>query len=399
MESYGSVVTSPGTGRWKQAGSKGQPSDFSHLWWLSWLNAQLFRLTVEGLLILQTAFLLFYMVLGLLVISSFFLLLSVLQSKDQPDYGMYSRISSSPTHSLYVFVRNFVCRIGEDAELFMSLYDPNKQMVIRSVCPVCPGFSACRKLDLAVHRGSFPLTFLCGVVPSRKETQFQWKCGKDSLGGCGNWAEVLFAPDLFSQRVCGYDNLPWLWKIARFRQIAMGRIKIPVFKMGAEKWMVENLSPPQKLTDSFCCLIFLNPNEAAKQTDAWVGCLQTVSVDLSGPLLSGFNEKSTGDYGHSIPMGIIVNACHWLLLGMKEARELLGDSAQGGEMPLGILKIVPFCPVHPLPLCLWLSQSLLSGDPYLFLCSEGFGGLVPVWHIKTELDYDPSVFIRKTVFS
>uniref|UniRef100_A0A8C4LZH0 Dedicator of cytokinesis 2 n=1 Tax=Equus asinus asinus TaxID=83772 RepID=A0A8C4LZH0_EQUAS len=27
--------------------------------------------------------------------------------------------------SLYVFVRNFVCRIGEDAELFMSLYDPN----------------------------------------------------------------------------------------------------------------------------------------------------------------------------------------------------------------------------------------------------------------------------------
>uniref|UniRef100_A0A8C2GCU5 Dedicator of cytokinesis 2 n=1 Tax=Cyprinus carpio TaxID=7962 RepID=A0A8C2GCU5_CYPCA len=35
--------------------------------------------------------------------------------------------TSSPTHSLYVFVRNFVCRIGEDSELFMSLYDPNKQ--------------------------------------------------------------------------------------------------------------------------------------------------------------------------------------------------------------------------------------------------------------------------------
>uniref|UniRef100_A0A8C4M3L9 Dedicator of cytokinesis 2 n=1 Tax=Equus asinus asinus TaxID=83772 RepID=A0A8C4M3L9_EQUAS len=29
--------------------------------------------------------------------------------------------------SLYVFVRNFVCRIGEDAELFMSLYDPNNE--------------------------------------------------------------------------------------------------------------------------------------------------------------------------------------------------------------------------------------------------------------------------------
>ncbi|XP_074866180.1 dedicator of cytokinesis protein 2 [Carettochelys insculpta] len=51
-------------------------------------------------------------------------------SKDQPDYGTYSRMSSSPTHSLYVFVRNFVCRIGEDAELFMSLYDPQKHTVI-----------------------------------------------------------------------------------------------------------------------------------------------------------------------------------------------------------------------------------------------------------------------------
>ncbi|OXB77427.1 UNVERIFIED_CONTAM: hypothetical protein H355_012134, partial [Colinus virginianus] len=52
------------------------------------------------------------------------------QSKDQPDYASYSRMSSSPTHSLYVFVRNFVCRIGEDAELFMSLYDPQKLTII-----------------------------------------------------------------------------------------------------------------------------------------------------------------------------------------------------------------------------------------------------------------------------
>uniref|UniRef100_A0A8B9GUZ8 Dedicator of cytokinesis 2 n=1 Tax=Astyanax mexicanus TaxID=7994 RepID=A0A8B9GUZ8_ASTMX len=41
-----------------------------------------------------------------------------------------ARIQSSPTHSLYVFVRNFVCRIGEESELFMSLYDPNKQVII-----------------------------------------------------------------------------------------------------------------------------------------------------------------------------------------------------------------------------------------------------------------------------
>uniref|UniRef100_A0A4W4F7K5 Dedicator of cytokinesis 2 n=1 Tax=Electrophorus electricus TaxID=8005 RepID=A0A4W4F7K5_ELEEL len=41
-----------------------------------------------------------------------------------------ARIQSSPTHSLYVFVRNFVCRIGEESELFMSLYDPLKQAII-----------------------------------------------------------------------------------------------------------------------------------------------------------------------------------------------------------------------------------------------------------------------------
>ncbi|KAM4676967.1 dedicator of cytokinesis protein 2 [Discoglossus pictus] len=51
-------------------------------------------------------------------------------SKAQNDFTMHSRIASSPTHSLYVFVRNFVCRIGEDAELFMSLYDPHKQAII-----------------------------------------------------------------------------------------------------------------------------------------------------------------------------------------------------------------------------------------------------------------------------
>uniref|UniRef100_A0A4W4F8G9 Dedicator of cytokinesis 2 n=1 Tax=Electrophorus electricus TaxID=8005 RepID=A0A4W4F8G9_ELEEL len=44
--------------------------------------------------------------------------------------GLSARIQSSPTHSLYVFVRNFVCRIGEESELFMSLYDPLKQAII-----------------------------------------------------------------------------------------------------------------------------------------------------------------------------------------------------------------------------------------------------------------------------
>uniref|UniRef100_A0A670JCX0 Dedicator of cytokinesis 2 n=1 Tax=Podarcis muralis TaxID=64176 RepID=A0A670JCX0_PODMU len=41
-----------------------------------------------------------------------------------------NKYSGSSCVLLYVFVRNFVCRIGEDAELFMSLYDPQKQTVI-----------------------------------------------------------------------------------------------------------------------------------------------------------------------------------------------------------------------------------------------------------------------------
>ncbi|XP_068596608.1 dedicator of cytokinesis protein 2 [Brachionichthys hirsutus] len=53
------------------------------------------------------------------------------QSNIHTDHsGMSARIQSSPTHSLFVFVRNFVCRIGEDSELFMSLYDPIKQTII-----------------------------------------------------------------------------------------------------------------------------------------------------------------------------------------------------------------------------------------------------------------------------
>ena len=92
-------------------------------------NVEIFRL--KTYIVLNILGPLSIVLSGAGLIFSFLLFSLPPQSKDQPDYGMYSRISSSPTHSLYVFVRNFVCRIGEDAELFMSLYDPNKQMVIR----------------------------------------------------------------------------------------------------------------------------------------------------------------------------------------------------------------------------------------------------------------------------
>ncbi|MBN3282717.1 DOCK2 protein, partial [Polyodon spathula] len=51
-------------------------------------------------------------------------------SLDQSGINQTDIFSSSPTHSLYVCVRNFVCKLGEEAELFMSLYDPAEQKII-----------------------------------------------------------------------------------------------------------------------------------------------------------------------------------------------------------------------------------------------------------------------------
>ncbi|NXN79491.1 DOCK2 protein, partial [Bombycilla garrulus] len=45
-----------------------------------------------------------------------------------PGRGPHGAASSS--HNLYLCVRNFVCHIGEEAQLFMALYDPGEQRVI-----------------------------------------------------------------------------------------------------------------------------------------------------------------------------------------------------------------------------------------------------------------------------
>lgn len=46
--------------------------------------------------------------------------------------------STVHTYSLLMNLKNFVCNIGEDAELLMSLYDPDQSEFIRSADPVCP---------------------------------------------------------------------------------------------------------------------------------------------------------------------------------------------------------------------------------------------------------------------
>ncbi|NWW07214.1 DOCK2 protein, partial [Oreocharis arfaki] len=45
-----------------------------------------------------------------------------------PGHGSHG--AASPSHNLYLCVRNFVCHIGEEAQLFMALYDPSEQRII-----------------------------------------------------------------------------------------------------------------------------------------------------------------------------------------------------------------------------------------------------------------------------
>uniref|UniRef100_A0A8C4V4C9 Dedicator of cytokinesis protein 2 n=1 Tax=Falco tinnunculus TaxID=100819 RepID=A0A8C4V4C9_FALTI len=48
-------------------------------------------------------------------------------SPQQSVLGCSARLAASPSHSLYLCVRNFVCNIGEEAQLFMALYDPSDE--------------------------------------------------------------------------------------------------------------------------------------------------------------------------------------------------------------------------------------------------------------------------------
>ncbi|NXW51452.1 DOCK1 protein, partial [Nyctiprogne leucopyga] len=51
-------------------------------------------------------------------------------SPQQNALGCSARLAASPSHSLYLCVRNFVCNIGEEAQLLVALYDPAEQRII-----------------------------------------------------------------------------------------------------------------------------------------------------------------------------------------------------------------------------------------------------------------------------
>lgn len=54
------------------------------------------------------------------------------------DINRQARFAATPSLALFVNLKNVVCKIGEDAEVLMSLYDPVESKFIRSVAlPSC----------------------------------------------------------------------------------------------------------------------------------------------------------------------------------------------------------------------------------------------------------------------
>jgi len=57
-----------------------------------------------------------------------------LQSQKQNiDINRQAKFAATPSFALFVNLKNVVCKIGEDAEVLMSLYDPHESKIIRLV--------------------------------------------------------------------------------------------------------------------------------------------------------------------------------------------------------------------------------------------------------------------------
>ena len=56
--------------------------------------------------------------------------------KQNIDLTRQAKFASTPSFALFVTLKNVVCKIGEDAEVLMSLYDPVELKFIRYVCDV-----------------------------------------------------------------------------------------------------------------------------------------------------------------------------------------------------------------------------------------------------------------------
>lgn len=69
------------------------------------------------------------------IVQSYFLTVSLFPSrqsqKQNIDLTRQAKFASTPAFALFVTLKNVVCKIGEDAEVLMSLYDPLESKFIR----------------------------------------------------------------------------------------------------------------------------------------------------------------------------------------------------------------------------------------------------------------------------
>uniref|UniRef100_A0A2R9CCS3 Dedicator of cytokinesis 1 n=1 Tax=Pan paniscus TaxID=9597 RepID=A0A2R9CCS3_PANPA len=84
--------------------------------------------------------------------------------KQNIDINRQAKFAATPSLALFVNLKNVVCKIGEDAEVLMSLYDPVESKFIRWVT-----FLGCRLSSLASDLGSKDLkrekiSFVCQIV-------------------------------------------------------------------------------------------------------------------------------------------------------------------------------------------------------------------------------------------
>lgn len=80
-----------------------------------------------------------------------FVSLKLQSQKQNIDINRQAKFAATPSFALFVNLKNVVCKIGEDAEVLMSLYDPLESKFIRlvsSVCCIMYTCLSCASLDL-----------------------------------------------------------------------------------------------------------------------------------------------------------------------------------------------------------------------------------------------------------
>lgn len=119
--------------------------------------------------------------------------------KQNIDINRQAKFAATPSLALFVNLKNVVCKIGEDAEVLMSLYDPVESKFIRSVRSPClsslvtAGNMASESPQSLALAGSPWGDQLARLPPS------SWSLGQDQLSGkdvdirLNSWSLVMFS--------------------------------------------------------------------------------------------------------------------------------------------------------------------------------------------------------------